>query len=150
MDNLFSPTVFPYFCTMGFLKPFVSMVLALLIGFTSLGLAVSAHTCSESGFAETSLTPLKACCKTADGHGFRAEPCCEVSVKHVKLATVRLATAPLELPVAFSGLCLPIVPLSIGLDAAPSNAVTFLKDPPEAPPLATGRAIQTHFCSFLI
>lgn len=132
------------------LKPFVSLFMALLIGLTSVGFAVSAHTCTESGFAETSLSPLKACCKMAEGDGFRAEPCCEVNVQHVKLATVRLSVAPLEMPLAFAVFALPTPLPTFGLDDAPASALAFLADPPESPPLANGRAIQTQFCRFLI
>jgi hypothetical protein len=135
---------------MHWLKPFVSLILAVLIGFTSLGFAVSAHTCSESGFSETSLTPLKACCKSNDGHGFRAEPCCEVSVQHVKLATVRLAVGTLQLSLPVMTLPTPIVDFRLYLENAPSNAFSVLESPPESAQLANGRAIQTNFCAFLI
>jgi hypothetical protein len=134
---------------MRLLKPIVSMVMALLIGITSVGFAVSAHTCSESGFTETSLTPLKACCKQSEGKGFQAVPCCSLSVKHIKLPTVRTAVQAIELPQNFLLPLQAIVP-SFSLVLEPVLTFTSTPDPPQLPPLATGRAIQTQFCRFLI
>jgi hypothetical protein len=134
---------------MRILKPLVSVLMALLIGVTSLGLSVSAHTCEESGFSEVSFAALKACCKLPEGKGFQSEPCCKLSVHHIKLPTVRTAVTAVHLPMP---LAMPVNLLAAML--VPANA-DIVQDnapsvPPESPPLATGRDIQTQFCRFLI
>jgi hypothetical protein len=134
---------------MRFLKPFVSVFMALLIGLTSLGLSVSAHTCKESGFSEVSLASLKACCKLPEGKGFQSVPCCELSVHHVKLPTVRTAVTAVQVPMPMA---MPV--FALAADLLPTTGTNLILDrpaaPPESPPLARGRDIQTHFQQFLI
>jgi hypothetical protein len=137
-----------YLCTMRLLKPIVSLYMALLIGITSMGIAVSAHACAASGFSETSLGHLKACCKLADGHGFRAEPCCKVRVQHVKLATVRTAATAQNLQ-HFA----PIPPIWIATYAqlhAGWLAQHRPKFPPESPPILPSCDALTLHCTLLI
>ncbi len=130
---------------MRFLKPIVSYYMALLIGITSLGISVSAHACSETGFSETSLGHLKACCKMADGHGFRAEPCCKLSVKYVKLATVRSAHVALSLPMASPAILVfaPHIDFALQAQCSPQN-------PSESPPILPSIDVLSLHCKLLI
>jgi hypothetical protein len=135
---------------MRFMKPVVSVLMALLISITSLGVSVSAHACSESGFSEAGLGHLKACCKLAEGKGFRAEPCCKVNVQHVKLATVRIASASMHLDlqkVLAPAATLPQVVVIPSIWAANQH---FPAHPPESPPIASGVDAQALHCRFLI
>jgi hypothetical protein len=132
------------------LKPIVSMLMALLIGITSLGMAVSAHTCSEAGVAETSIGHLKACCKQVEGPGIQAEPCCKVSVQHVKLATVRHLGANSVLGVPIMGFVAPaMLPCKL---QAPSLALAVRRHvhPPDKPPISSNLDAQAELCRFLI
>jgi hypothetical protein len=133
---------------MRFLKPIVSLYMALLIGITSLGISVSAHACAASGFSETSLGHLKACCKVAEGDGFRAEPCCKVRVQHVKLATVRTAAVAHDLQ-----LVVPIMPVWNDAHAQLYPcclAQLHPKLPPESPPILPSSDALTLHCTLLI
>ena len=147
---LIDPKFLPYFCTVQVCFRLFAALMAFLISVTSLGIAVSAHTCSESGFSETSLKPLKICCKLPDGKGFQSEPCCKLTVKHIKLPTVRTVVSSVHVPFEFQ---MPHVAMTV----PPTNTfeeprLTFRSghDPPDFERLASGRAIQTQFCAFLI
>lgn len=118
---------------MRLLKPIVSLLMALMVSVTSLGLTVSTHSCDVSGVSEMRIGHLKACCKMADGDGFRAEPCCKVTANLVKLATVSRPMPANQL----DGLS-PIVyipaPLSQTINDWTANAHSPER-PPELPPL---------------
>ena len=130
---------------MRFLKPIVSLYMALLIGITSMGISVSAHACSASGFSETSLGHLKACCKMADGHGFRAEPCCKVTTQHVKLATVRATVIAPSLHILAPVMVVPTIDHRLQMLAqhCPQN-------PSESPPILPGTDVLGRICQLLI
>ncbi len=143
------PQIFPYLCYMRLLKPIVSLLMALMVSVTSLGLTVSTHSCDVSGVSEMRIGHLKACCKMADGDGFRAEPCCKVTANLVKLATVSRPTLanPLDglAPVVY--LPAPVTP-TISTWTAIAHS---LKRPPESPPLPPrGNDSQALFAQFLI
>lgn len=135
---------------MRFLKRIVSLWMAMLITLTSVGFAVFAHTCSTSGFAEASIKPLKICCKVAEGKGIQAVPCCKLTVTHVKLPTVRTAVEVVKVPLLPAATGFVAIPSASSLHCADSEGVVDEPDPPESPPLATGRAIHTYCCRFLI
>ena len=134
---------------MRLLKPVVSLLMALMVSVTSLGLTVSTHSCDVSGVSEMRIGHLKACCKMADGDGFRAEPCCKVTANLVKLATVSKPSLIDHL----GGLS------SIHFVPAPTITATAvwvamartLRLPPESPPLPPrGNQPQAFLAQFLI
>lgn len=134
------------------MKPFISIALALLIGATSLGFALSAHTCKVDGTSNVSLMGLKACCGEvgATGDGFRPEPCCKVTVKHVKLATVRILVEDTHHALHWNAFLSPTMVSVSPLWTAPLPTATSGTDPPEVAFLVDGRAIQTRYCRYLI
>jgi hypothetical protein len=135
---------------MRFLKPIVALLMAWLIGVTSLGMAVSAHTCSEAGVAETRIGHLKTCCAQAKGHGIQAEPCCKVKVQHVKLATVHHGNAGIASATNLLGLPAPsILPAKLLLPDWVAQIRQRIH-PPDKPPLLVNIDGQAQLCRFLI
>ena len=132
------------------LKPIVLLLMALLVSLTSLGVAVSTHTCSEAGISETRIGHLKACCMHPMGQGIRSEPCCKVMVNHVKLATVSgSSTGHLFAGRASSSIAFIVLP-NRWLPESPALATFRQTRPPEKPPLFAGLDTQAHLCRFLI
>jgi hypothetical protein len=135
---------------MRFLKPIVSVLMAVMISITSLGVAVSSHACTESGFSESSIGHLKACCKMAEGDGFRAVPCCKVNVQHVKLPTVRTAATSIDFGLQKVVSIAIVLPLANDILQNGALSLILQGHPPEPPPALTGRQTQVLHCSFLI
>ncbi|MFM2376936.1 MAG: hypothetical protein RLZZ165_2033 [Bacteroidota bacterium] len=125
-------------------------IMALLTGVTSLGIAVSAHACSETGFSETRLKPIGMCCKQGGDRGFQSEPCCKLTIRHIKLPAVRAAMAVVDAPPCQCSLVLPVPLAESRLIAGMERFARKGHDPPERRTLETGRTILIHFCSFLI
>jgi hypothetical protein len=126
-------------------------IMALWTGVTSLGIAVSAHACSESGFTETRLKPIGICCKQAGGPGFQPEPCCQLTIQHIKLPTVRTAMPVVDAPLPCEcPLGLPVPFVEFRFSAGMGRFARKGHDPPERRTSETGRTILTYFCSYLI
>jgi hypothetical protein len=71
-------------------------------------------------------------------------------VQHVKLATVRMAVSSVQIPMVMQWVALPVMAEHTWLSEPAGHEFTANPDPPESPPLASGRAIQTQFCRYLI
>lgn len=132
------------------LKSLTALVMALMVALTSMGVAVSTHTCTESGHTEIGFKPLKACCPIAKGHGFRAEPCCKVNTNHVKLPTVSRGCPGVEMAAPILAAHFPFFDLALPEPALLINPRWVIPKPHERWQPYNGRAIQTVHRQFLI
>lgn len=132
-------------------KAFLALCMAIMVSVTSMGMTVSSHACSESGYNKAGIGFQESCCKLPTGEGIWSVPCCKLSVQHVKLATVRaeLSQQTVQVPVLNCPAVEPLQPLP-GLPEAVGTASTWSNDPPDGTPRGFGRDIHRHFCLYRI